>query len=51
MKLAVKSLEVEISEEPNIETRESIEEGRIIARNPNVQGYHSIDELKAALED
>lgn len=51
MKLAVKSLEVEISEESNIETREAIEEDRRIARNPNVQGYHSIDELKAALED
>lgn len=51
MKLAVKSLKVEISEELNIETREAMEEGRIIARNPNVQGHHSIDELKAALED
>ncbi len=51
MKLAVKSLEVEISEESNIETREAIEEGRRIARNPNVQGYHCIDELKEALED
>ena len=50
-RVAVKSLEVEISEEPNIETREAIEEGRIIVRNPNVQVYHSIDELKAALED
>ncbi|CAI3331525.1 hypothetical protein [Enterococcus cecorum] len=50
-RVAVKSLEVEISEEPNIETREAIEEGRRIARNPNVQGYHSIDELKEALED
>ncbi len=50
-RVAVKSLEVEISEEPNIETREAIEEDRRIAKNPNVQGYHSIDELKAALED
>ena len=36
--------------EPNQTTIEAIEEGRCIARDPNVKGYHSIDELKAALD-
>ena len=36
--------------EPNQTTIEAIEEGRRIARDPNVKGYHSIDELKAALD-
>ena len=36
--------------EPNQTTIKAIEEGRRIARDPNVKGYHSIDELKAALD-
>lgn len=36
--------------DPNQTTIEAIEEGRRIARDPNVKGYHSIDELKAALD-
>ncbi len=33
----------------NKETIEAIEEGRKIAKDPNAQGYHSVDELKKAL--
>ena len=36
-------------ETPNAETLAAIEEGRKIARDPSVQGYKSIEELKAAL--
>ncbi|MDE6550588.1 MAG: type II toxin-antitoxin system RelB/DinJ family antitoxin [Clostridia bacterium] len=36
-------------ESPNAETIAAIEEGRRIARDPNVKGYSSIEELKAAL--
>ncbi|MEE3452775.1 type II toxin-antitoxin system RelB/DinJ family antitoxin [Dialister sp.] len=35
---------------PNAKTIEAIEEGRKIARDPNAKGYHSMDELKAALD-
>lgn len=31
-------------------TVEAIEEGRKIAKNPNAKGYHTVDELKKALE-
>lgn len=34
---------------PNAETIEAIEEGRRIARDPNVKGYTSVEDLKAAL--
>ncbi|WP_298729564.1 toxin-antitoxin system protein [uncultured Granulicatella sp.] len=34
----------------NKETIEAIEEGRKIAKDPNAKGYHSVDELKKALE-
>lgn len=34
----------------NKETLEAIEEGRKIAKDPNAKGYHSVDELKKALE-
>lgn len=34
---------------PNAETIEAINEGRRIARDPNVKGYTSIEDLKAAL--
>ena len=37
-------------EKPNKTTIAAIEEGRRIASDPNVKGYHSIDDLKAALE-
>ena len=35
---------------PNETTAAAIEEGRRIAHDPNVKGYKSIDELKAALD-
>ena len=35
---------------PNSTTAAEIEEGRRIAGDPNVKGYSSIEELKAALE-
>ena len=35
---------------PNSTTEAAIEEGRRIAGDPNVKGYSSIEELKAALE-
>lgn len=34
---------------PNEETKQAIEEGRRIARDPNVKGYTSIEELRADL--
>lgn len=34
----------------NKETIEAIEEGRKIAKDSNVKGYHTVDELKKALE-
>lgn len=34
----------------NKETIEAIEEGRKNAKGPNVKGYHTVDELKKALE-
>ena len=37
-------------ERPNAETAAAIEEGRRIATDPTVKGYHSIEELKAALD-
>ena len=36
-------------ESPNAETIAAIEEGRKIAHGPNVKGYTSIEELRAAL--
>ena len=35
---------------PNETTAAAIEEGRRIAYDPNVKGYNSIDELRAALD-
>ena len=37
-------------EKPNMTTAAAIEEGRGIASDPNVKGYKTIDDLKAALE-
>lgn len=37
-------------DKPNKITEESIEEGRKIARDSNIKGYRSIDELKTALD-
>ena len=34
----------------NKETIEAIEEGRKIAKDPNAKGYHTVNELKKALE-
>lgn len=38
------------SEKYNKVTVAAIEEGRKIAKDPNVKGYHTVDELKKALE-
>ena len=38
------------SEKYNKVTIAAIEEGRKIAKNPNAEGYHTVDELKKALE-
>lgn len=38
------------SEKYNKVTVEAIEEGRKIAKDPNVKGYHTVDELKKALD-
>lgn len=38
------------SEKYNKETVGAIEEGRKLAKDPNAEGYHSMDELKKALE-
>lgn len=38
------------SEKYNKATIAAIEEGRKIAKDSNVKGYHSVDELKKALE-
>ena len=37
-------------EVPNDETKKAIEVGREIAKDKNIKGYKSIDELKEALE-
>ena len=37
-------------ERPNAKTAAAIEEGKSIATDPTVTGYHSIEELKAALD-
>lgn len=37
-------------EKPNKATIGAIEEGRRIAADPAIQGYHTIEELKAALD-
>ena len=37
-------------EKYNKATIAAIEEGRKIAKDPNAKGYHSVDELKKALE-
>lgn len=37
-------------DKPNKITEEAIEEGRKIARDSNIKGYRSIDELKTALD-
>ena len=38
------------SEKYNKATIAAIEEGRKIAKDPNAKGYHTVDELKKALE-
>ena len=48
--LAEQGIPFEVTREvPNEETKAAIEEGRRIAHDPNVKGYSSIEELKAAL--
>lgn len=37
-------------EKDNKETIEAIKEGRKIAKDPNEKGYHTVDELKKALD-
>ena len=36
---------------PNAITVAAIEEGRRIAKDPNVKGYNNMDDLRAALEE
>ena len=38
------------SKKYNKVTVEAIEEGRKIAKDPNVKGYYTVDELKKAME-
>lgn len=37
-------------EKYNKATASAVEEGRKIAKDPNVKGYHTVDELKKALD-
>jgi len=49
--IRVKGIPFEIKlEVPNDETKKAIEVGREIAKDKNIKGYKSIDELKDALE-
>lgn len=49
--IRVKGIPFEIKlEVPNDETKKAIEVGREIAKDKNIKGYKSIDELKEALE-
>ena len=41
--------EIQIFDEPNQETINAIEEGRSIATDTNIKGYHSISDLRSAL--
>ena len=36
--------------QPNKTTIDAIKEGREIAKDPNAKGYHTVNELKKALE-
>ena len=48
--IRVKGIPFEIKlEVPNDETKKAIEVGREIAKDKNIKGYKSIDELKEAL--
>lgn len=48
--VAEQGIPFDISREvPNEETIEAINEGRKIAHDPNVKGYSSIEDLRAAL--
>ena len=38
------------TKQPNKTTIDAIKEGREIAKDPNAKGYHTLDELKKALE-
>lgn len=38
------------TKQPNKITIAAIKEGREIAKDPNAKGYHTVDELKKALE-
>ena len=49
--IRVKGIPFEIKlEVPNDETKKAIEVGREIAKDKNIKGYKSIEELKDALE-
>lgn len=41
--------EIQIFDEPNQETIDAIEEGRSIATDTNIKGYHSLSDLKSEL--
>jgi len=38
------------TKQPNKTTIDAIKEGRKIAKDPNAKGYHTVNELKKALE-
>ena len=38
------------TKQPNKTTIDAIKEGRKIAKDPNVKGYHMVNELKKALD-
>ena len=42
--------EIQIFDEPNQETIDAIEEGRSIATDTNIKGYHSLSDLKSELD-
>ena len=51
MKTKVSDVNNKVILEPNEITVAAIEDGRRIAHDPNIKGYKSIDELKAALNE
>jgi toxin-antitoxin system, antitoxin component, ribbon-helix-helix domain protein len=38
------------TKQPNKTTIDAIKEGRKIAKDPNAKGYHTVNEMKKALE-
>ena len=46
----VKQRDIPLIPVPNAVTAEAIEEGRKIAKDPNVKGYRDMNDLRSALE-